>query len=73
MTINYRGVEAVIKETDRPMGLYFVFYDDAGADERIVEVTDYTWTPFTKPDQINRNAADDEPIPTSEWTLQKQP
>ena len=24
--------------------------------------------PFTKADQINRNAADEEPIPTAEWT-----
>jgi hexosaminidase len=68
VTISYRGVEAVIKETDRPMGLYFVFYNDAGEEERIVEANDYAWTPLTKPDQINRNAQDEEPIPTSEWT-----
>ncbi len=67
ITIKYRGVEAVIKETDRPMGLYFVFYDDGGAEEKIVEVNDYAWTPFTKADQINRNAEDEEPIPTAEW------
>jgi hexosaminidase len=68
VTINYSGVEAVIKETDRPMGLYFVFYNDAGSEEKIVEVNDYTWTPFTKVEQINRNADDEEPIPTAEWT-----
>jgi hexosaminidase len=67
IAIYYRGVEAVIKETDRPLGLYFVFYDDAGVEEKIVEVSDYTWTPFTKPEQINRNADDEEPIPTAEW------
>lgn len=66
ISVNYRGVEAVIKETDRPLGLYFVFYEDAGKEEKIVEVTDYTWTPFTKPEQINRNAQDEEPIPTPE-------
>jgi hexosaminidase len=68
VTINYRGVEAVIKETDRPMGLYFVFYNDAGLEEKITEVNNYTWAPFTKADQINRNATDEEPIPTAEWT-----
>ena len=67
ITIEYHGVEAVIKETDRPLGLYFVFYDAHGAEEKIVEVSDYAWTPFTKPEQINRNADDEEPIPTSEW------
>jgi hexosaminidase len=71
VTVNYRGVEAVIKETDRPLGLYFVFYDDKGNEEKIVEVSDYTWTPFTKPEQINRNAEDEEPIPTAEWIYKK--
>lgn len=64
--INYRGVEAVIKETDRPLGLYFVFYDDQGAEEKIVEAVTYSWVPFTKPEQINRNAEDEEPIPTAD-------
>ena len=68
VTINYRGVEAVIKETDRPMGLYFVFYDDAGVEEKISEVNDYEWTAFTEADQINRNKTDEDPIPTAEWT-----
>jgi hexosaminidase len=71
VTINYRGVEAVIKETDRPLGLYFVFYDDKGNEEKIVEVSDYTWAPFTKTEQINRNAEDEEPIPTAEWLYKK--
>lgn len=66
--INYKGVEGVIKETDRPLGLYFVFYDDAGNEQEIVEVADYTWTPFTRPEQINRGREDQEPIPTAEWT-----
>ncbi len=65
IVINYRGVEAVIKETDRPLGLYFVFNNSQK--ESIVEVAGYTWTPFTKPEQINRNAEDEEPIPTAEW------
>ncbi|HEX6226120.1 MAG TPA: family 20 glycosylhydrolase [Chryseolinea sp.] len=68
VTITYRGVEAVIKETDRPLGLYFVFYNDAGVEEKIVEVNNYQWTAFEAPDQINRNDSDEDPIPTAEWT-----
>jgi hexosaminidase len=63
--ISYRGVEAVIKETDRPLGLYFVFYDDAGKEQKIVNVIEYTWKPFVDPDQVNRNEKDEEPIPTA--------
>lgn len=65
LNIAYRGTEGVIKETDRPLGLYFVFNDES-VEEKIVEVKDYSWTPFTKPEQINRNPEDEEPIPTAE-------
>jgi len=69
LIINYRGTEAVIKETDRPLGLYFVFYDDLGEEAKIVEVSEYSWVPFTKPEQINRSHDDAEPIPTPEWNF----
>lgn len=68
--ITYRGTEGVIKETDQPLGLYFVFYDDEGEEEMITEVSDYTLVPFTKEQQINRSAEDEEPISTPEWTYQ---
>lgn len=71
VAITYWGTEGVIKETDRPMGLYFVFYDKSGAEERIAEVSDFTFTPFTSPDQINRSPEDEEPIPTPEWMYAK--
>lgn len=64
IAINYRGTEGVIKETDRPLGLYFVF-NKGNAEEQITEVKEYTWVPFSKPEQINRNAEDEEPIPTA--------
>ena len=48
ITIDYRGVEAVIKETDRPLGLYFVFYNDKKEEEKIVEVTELYMDPFHK-------------------------
>lgn len=70
ITIDYKGVEAVIKETDRPLGLYFVYYDGEGNEDEIVEVTEYSWAPFSKPEQINRNSSDAQPIPTASWLYQ---
>jgi hexosaminidase len=65
--ILYRGTEGVIKETDQPLGLYFVFYNSRGEEEKITEVSGYTLVPFTKPEQINRGREDEEPVPTPEW------
>lgn len=65
--ILYRGTEGVIKETDRPLGLYFVFYDAQGNEEEIVEVADYIFKPFTRPEQIHRNDEDYDPIPTASY------
>ena len=62
--IEYRGTEAVIKETDRPLGPYFVFYDANKKEQSINEVKEFTWTPFTEDVQINRTSQDEEPIPT---------
>lgn len=68
--IGYRGTEAVIKDTDRPLGTYFVFYDGEKEEKGIVEVKKFTWTPFTQDVQINRSAQDEEPIPTPRWTYE---
>ncbi len=67
VSIRYWGTEGVIKDSDRPMGLYFVFYDEDSQEERIAEVSDFAFGEFARPDQINRNAEDEEPIPTPEW------
>ncbi|MBE9465382.1 family 20 glycosylhydrolase [Dyadobacter subterraneus] len=66
MTINYTGTEGVIKETDAPMGLYFVFYDNEGKEQDIVEVADFKVEPFTTKEQILRGKMDLEPLPTAE-------
>lgn len=66
--ITYWGTEAVIKDTDRPLGLYFVFYDEDGEDESIAEVSDYSFVPFTREEQINRGPEDKEAIPGAEST-----
>ncbi len=64
--IFYRGMGGVVKETDGPLGAYFVFYNEDGSEQQIVEV-DCEILPFTKPDQLNRGKEDHEPIPTPEY------
>jgi len=66
ITIHYTGTEGVIKETDAPLGLYFVFYDQDGKEKDIVQVADYKIEPFTTKEQILRGKKDLEPIQTAE-------
>jgi len=66
IVINYRGTDAVIKETDAPLGLYFVFYDKEGKEKDIVQVADYNIEPFTTKEQILRGKNDLRQIPTTE-------
>ncbi|WP_439555167.1 family 20 glycosylhydrolase [Dyadobacter sp.] len=66
VTVNYTGTEAIIKETDAPMGLYFVFYDNEGKEKEIVQVTDYSVEPFVAKEQILRGKRDLMPLPTAE-------
>jgi len=57
----------LIKESDAPLGPYFVFYDKKGNETDVVAVSDYTILPFTKPEHVNRHKNDFEPVPTAEW------
>ncbi|MCE6988444.1 family 20 glycosylhydrolase [Dyadobacter sp. CY323] len=66
VTITYTGTEGIIKETDAPMGLYFVFYDQDGKEKDIVQVADFTVEPFTTKEQILRGKRDLKVIPTPE-------
>ncbi len=66
ISISYTGTEGVIKETDSPLGLYFVFYDQEGKEKDIVQVADYTVEPFTSKEQILRGKMDLKQVPTSE-------
>jgi len=66
ITINYTGTSGVSKETDAPLGLYFVFYDDEGKEKDIVQVANYTIEPFLTKEQILRGKGDLEPIQTAE-------
>ncbi|TDE11666.1 family 20 glycosylhydrolase [Dyadobacter psychrotolerans] len=70
IVINYTGTEGIIKETDAPLGLYFVFYDEDGKEKDIVEVADYTIEPFTTKEQILRGKNDLYQVPTAETRYQ---
>ncbi len=67
--IPYKGYSYIIKECNGPTGAYFVFYNDDGSENQIVEV-DCEILPFTKPEQINRTKDDLVPIPTPEYRYQ---
>ena len=68
--IHYQGTEAVTKVTDAPLGLYVVYYDQAGKEESVVEVANYTIQPFTRKEQILRGKNDLYPLPTPANTYQ---
>lgn len=65
--IVYEADYWLIKESDAPLGPYFVFYGKEGDEKAIVAASDYTIEPFTEPEQINRHRNDGEPVPTPEW------
>lgn len=60
INISYRAVGAVIKESDGPLGIYVVHYDDAGKETSIEEVDQYTLVPFSRKNQLLRNTNDKE-------------
>jgi len=62
--IIYKATEGRIKETDQPLGIYMVFYDQEGKEERIAKIDDYTLIPFTRREQLLRGA-DDKEVPAS--------
>lgn len=66
VVVTYTGTEGIIKETDAPMGLYFVFYDKEGKEKDIVQVADFTVEPFLTKEQILRGTRDLKQIPTPE-------
>jgi hexosaminidase len=66
IVINYSGTEGIIKETDAPAGLYFVFYDESGNEKEIVQVDAFKIEPFLAKEQILRGPMDMSEVPTSE-------
>lgn len=66
--IEYEARGWWIKESDAPMGLYFVFYDRHGNETGIVTADKIEIKPFTREEQISRHRNDATPIPTPEWS-----
>ncbi len=64
--IGYCGTGFMIKNTDAPLGIYFVFYDSSGKELGIVPVAKQTIVPFTRQEQLKRTQSDITPVPTPE-------
>jgi hexosaminidase len=63
-TFDYQGIEAINKPSWAPAGLYIVFENDKGEEEKPEVIGATTVDPFTRPEQINRGRIDKTPIPT---------
>jgi hexosaminidase len=70
ITVSAEFEDWVIKETDAPLGIYFVFTDETGNELARVPVNNYTIKPFERLEQINRFRDDQTPIPTPEWKFE---
>lgn len=62
LTITYEGDAWLIKETDAPLGLFFVKNKKEG-EEQAIPVARYTIWPFEKPEQYSRHKNDKTPFP----------
>jgi len=67
ITIEYQGANWATKKSDAPSGIYAVFVDGNGKELAPQPIKNYTISPFVKPEQLNRAAADKFPIPTNEY------
>lgn len=56
--IEYNATGYVIKNTDQPIGIYIVYYDKDGKEERIASIDDYALIPYTRKEQLLRGKAD---------------
>ncbi len=64
--ICYCGTGFMIKKTDGPLGIYFVFYDNRGKELALIPVDKQTIAPFIRPEQLKRSKDDETRIPTPE-------
>ncbi|WP_428656524.1 family 20 glycosylhydrolase [Runella sp.] len=67
VTVIYKGTEGIVKETDAPLGLYFVFYDKEGKENQVVQIEQCAVVPFTKKEQLLRGPNDQDPTLTHEY------
>ena len=69
--ISFECSEWIIKKSDAPSGIYFVFYDKDGNELSRVPIKDYTIESFTRPEQIHRFINDEKVIPTAAWQYEE--
>jgi hexosaminidase len=62
--VNYRAEEAVIKETDAPLGLYIVYYDADGKETGVHDLGNAKVLPFSTREQQLRGPNDHMPLQT---------
>ena len=62
LTITYEGEAWLIKETDAPLGLFFVKMEKQG-EGKTIRVAKYTIWPFEEPEQYSRHKNDKTPYP----------
>lgn len=71
LEVNYHSEEAVIKETDAPLGVYIVYYEPDGKEKRIVDLGDAKVIPFAEKEQQLRGPNDHEPVQSAALDFQK--
>jgi hexosaminidase len=67
LSFSYDSDGSMIKLSDAPQGVYFVFYDNSGNEVQRMAVNNYIIAPFTSPGQINRRPDDNVPIPDAQF------
>lgn len=70
-TFEYRAVEPVNKPSWGPSGVYIVFENAQGKEDKPEVIGKMVIEPFTRPEQINRGSVDQTPIPTPEFLHQQ--
>jgi len=66
LTFSFSTDAWIIKNADFPCGFYIVFKDTLGKDLAPEILSDVTYAPLTKPEQVNRIPADSIAVPTCE-------
>ena len=69
--VNYRAEEAVIKETDAPLGLYIVYYDADGKELDVHDLGNAKVLPFATREQQLRGPNDQMPLQTPQLDYSK--
>lgn len=69
--IPFESEDWLIKRSDAPSGVYFVFTDDEGSEISRIPVYDLEVIPFSRPEQIHRFKDDQTAIPTPEWQYEQ--